>query len=32
MDHVGWRDVRTTTRYVDPGEAFGEWQCNERDA
>jgi hypothetical protein len=26
MDYVGWRDVRTATRYVDPGEAFAEWR------
>ncbi|MBZ9783628.1 site-specific integrase [Pseudomonas sp. REP124] len=29
MDYVGWRDVRTAMRYVDAGEAFGEWR---RDA
>jgi hypothetical protein len=24
--HVGWRDVHTALRYVDAGEAFGNWR------
>lgn len=26
MEYVGWRDVHTALRYVDPGESFGEWR------
>jgi hypothetical protein len=29
MEYVGWRDVHTALRYVDAGEAFGNWR---RDA
>ncbi|MFJ7315994.1 site-specific integrase [Pseudomonas sp. NPDC098747] len=26
MEYVGWRDVQTALRYVDPGESFGDWR------
>jgi integrase len=29
MEYVGWRDVHSALRYVDAGEAFGDWR---RDA
>lgn len=28
MEYVGWRDVHSALRYVDAGEAFGDWRRN----
>ncbi|MNG39419.1 hypothetical protein D3C84_1274940 [compost metagenome] len=29
-EYVGWRNVHTALRYVNPGESFGDWRRDER--